>query len=144
MELHKILSDHLSRNDLYYFSSDDHRIFITRDHPLVTVLPDYTGINEAASRSDDSLASSRDLTDAERLYIEGRRKSEMKTIYIGNSADHINGQGAVINGNIKDAETGEVTGRSNHLCAGIIQGIYYRYQWVFHHINPPGFLYIPL
>ena len=106
MELHKILSDHLSRNDLYYFFSDDYRIFITRDNPLVTVLPDYVGIDEAAGRSGDSLEA-RDLTEAERLYIEGRRKSTMKTIYIGNSADHINGQGAVINGNIKDTETGE-------------------------------------
>ena len=105
MELYKILSDHLSRNDLHYFSSEN-RIFITRDNPLVTVLPDYSGIDEATGPSRDSLVS-RDLTEAERLYIEGRRKSTMETIYIGNSADHINGQGAVINGNIKDTETGE-------------------------------------
>ena len=105
MELYKILSDHLSRNDLHYFSSEN-RIFITMDNPLVTVLPDYSGIDEAAGPSRDSLVS-RDLTEAERLYIEGRRKSSIKTIFIGNSADHINGQGAVINGNIKDTETGE-------------------------------------
>jgi hypothetical protein len=105
LELYKVLSDHLSRNDLNYFSSGD-RIFITRDQPLVAVLPDYEGIDEATGPSHDSLAS-RNLTEAERLYIEGRRKSSLKTIYIGNSADHTNGQGAVINGNIKDTETGE-------------------------------------
>jgi len=105
MELYKILSDHLSRNDLHYFSSEN-RIFITMDNPLVTVLPDYSGIDEAAGSSLDSLVS-RDLTEAEKLYIEGRRKSSIKTIFIGNSTDHINGQGAVINGNIKDTETGE-------------------------------------
>ena len=106
MELYKILSDHLSRKNLYYFFSDDQRIFITRDNPLITVLPDYAGIHEATGQSDDSMAA-RQLTEAEMLYIEGRRKSTMKTIYIGNSSDQINGQGAVINGNIKDTETGE-------------------------------------
>ena len=39
MELYKILSDHLSRKDLHCFFSDDYRIFITRDNPLVTILP---------------------------------------------------------------------------------------------------------
>ncbi|MCK4855054.1 MAG: carboxypeptidase-like regulatory domain-containing protein, partial [Bacteroidales bacterium] len=106
MELYKILADHLSMNDLYYFFSDDYRIFITRDNPLVTTLPDYAGREEAAGRSHDSLVT-RELTEAERLYIEGRRKSTLKTLYIGNSTDHTNGQGAVINGNIKDTETGE-------------------------------------
>jgi hypothetical protein len=106
MELHRILSDHLARKELYYFFSDDNRIFITRNNPLVTALPDYDGISETTTRPGDSLAV-RELTEAERLYIEGRRKSTMKTIYVGNPADHINGQGAVINGQIKDTETGE-------------------------------------
>jgi|GEM_PF-23173 len=105
MELSKILSDHFSKNDLYYFSNGK-RIFITRDNPLVTVLPDYDGTDEAAGRSDDSLET-RTLTEAERLYIEGRRKSTINTIYVGSSANHINDQGAVINGHIKDSETGE-------------------------------------
>ena len=68
MELYKILSDHLSRNDLYYFFSDDYRIFITRDNPLVTVLPDYAGIEEAAGRSGDSLEA-RELSVVERLLL---------------------------------------------------------------------------
>jgi len=105
MELDKILSEHLSGKNLYYLFSGK-RIFITRDNPLVTILPDYAGIDEASGRSDDSLVS-QTLTEAERLYIEGRRKSTIQTIYIGNSSDHINGQGAIINGNIMDAETGE-------------------------------------
>ncbi len=105
MELFKILSDHLSRNNLYYFSSGN-RIFITRDNPLVDVLPDYEGIDEASGPSQDSLET-QTLTEAEKLYIEGRRKSTMKTLYVGSPTDHVNGQGAVINGNIRDTETGE-------------------------------------
>jgi len=105
MELDKILSDHLTGKNLYYLFSGK-RIFITRDNPLVAMLPDYAGIDEASGRSDDSLVG-QTLTEAERLYIEGRRKSTIQTIYIGNSSDHINGQGAIINGNIMNAETGE-------------------------------------
>jgi hypothetical protein len=115
LDLYKVLSDQLSRKDLY-FVSRGRRIFITRNHQLVAVLPDYAGINEETGLASDSLAI-RDLTEAEKLYIEGRRKSSTKTIYVGNSADHINGQGAVINGIIKDIETD---------C-----------------LYPPGFLYIP-
>ncbi len=106
LELYKILSDHLSRNDLYYFSRDD-KIFITSHHPLVTELPDYEGSGQDSDRLDDSLET-HTLTEAERLYIEGRRKSTMRTIYVGNPADHVNGQGTVINGTIKDSETGEL------------------------------------
>jgi hypothetical protein len=106
MDLHRILSDHLSGKDLYCFFSDDNRIFITQHNPLVTILPDYAGISETITGSGDSLTR-KELTEAERLYIEGRKKSTMKTIYVGNPADHINGQGTVINGQIKSTETGE-------------------------------------
>ncbi len=106
MDLHRILSDHLSGKDMFFYISRDHRIFITQHHPLVTMLPDYAGISETITGSGDSLAG-KELTEAERLYIEGRRKSSMKTIYIGNPADHINGQGTVINGQIRNMETGE-------------------------------------
>jgi hypothetical protein len=105
MDLYKILSDHLPGKNLYYFSTGN-RIFITRDHPLVTLLPDFGRMDESAGQSHDSTAT-RELTEAERLYIEGRKKSTIKTLYVGNAADHINGQGVIINGKIKDTETGE-------------------------------------
>ena len=73
MELFKILSDHLSRNNLYFVSSGK-RIFITRDNPLVDALPDYEVIEEASGPSHDSLET-QTLTEAEKLYIEGREKA---------------------------------------------------------------------
>ena len=106
MDLYKILSDHLTGKDLFFYFSSDNRVFITRDHPLVTELPDYTGVSETADKSHDSL-DYLDLTEAERLYIEGRRKGTIKTISIGDAADHISGQGVVLNGHIRDSETGE-------------------------------------
>jgi hypothetical protein len=106
MDLYKLLSDHLAGKDLFFSFSSDNRIFITRDHPLVTELPDYSGVSKTADRSHDSLDLP-ELTEAERLYIEGRRKGTIKTISIGDAADHISGQGAVLNGHIRNAETGE-------------------------------------
>ena len=106
MDLYEILSDNLPARGLFFYPAPENRIFITRNHPLVTTLPDYAGMDAPAGHAGDSLATS-DLTEAERLYIEGRRKSSLETLYIGSSADHINGQGAIVNGTIKDTETGE-------------------------------------
>ena len=137
MDLNKILSEHFSGKDLFCYFSSDNRIFITRDHPLVTNLPDYDSADESVGISQDSL-DSRDLTEAERLYIEGRRKSAVETIHIGNVADHIRGQGAIIHGHIKDAETGEALVGATIFIEELSRGFITDINGYFNMSIPPG------
>jgi hypothetical protein len=137
LDLRRILSDHLSGKDLNCFFSDDNRIFITQHNPLVIKLPDYAGISETVTGSVDSLAG-KEPTEAERLYIEGRRKSTVETIHIGNIADHIRGQGAIIHGHIKDAETGEALVGATIFIEELSRGFITDINGYFNMSIPPG------
>lgn len=106
LRLEEVLRDAFRGKDLYFFLDPYNRILITPDAPMVTQLPDYSEGNVPAAETEtESLEEN--LTQAEELYLAGRKEADLRKITVGNPRDNRGRSTAVINGELKDEETGE-------------------------------------
>jgi len=106
LDLIKILEEHCASMNLYVNYHSSGIIFITRDRPLIHTLPDYkNGVEETPD--DDVRQAESTLTESERLYTEGRRETVISTLTVGSGTDLHDGNAAIINGRVRDVQTGE-------------------------------------
>ena len=106
LNLEEVLKWEFRGEPLYFYLDDHNRIFITPDEPLVTSLPSYS-LENGDSEETDQEGDEKMLTQAEELYIAGRREADVSTLTIGSVSDNHTGKPAVITGEMKDKETGE-------------------------------------
>ena len=106
LDLLEVLEDQFRGKELKVQADENNRIFITQGMQMVMDLPDYTMVNEAVETTMVG-ARTNGMTDTERLYIEGLKNGEIGTLVIGNTSDSKNQKVVFINGEVKDAETGE-------------------------------------
>jgi len=106
MDLKQVLMDHLAPMGLSAVILDGNKVIIIQGSDLVTDLPDYNFDAEAKNQTDTE-TNGNGLTEAEKLYIEGRQAIPTETLYIGEEDKYVEGRQTIINGVLKDRETGE-------------------------------------
>jgi hypothetical protein len=105
LSLSGILQKHLYDKGLYFCIDDKKNVFITSDLELISNLPDYQSYNEYYKPDEQS--GSKELTQIEKKYIEGKIIGTAETIIVGKeNGDNIHGK-AGINGKLWDVESGE-------------------------------------
>ncbi len=105
LSLSGILQKHLYDKGLYFSIDDKKNVFITSDLELNSNLPDYQSYNEYYIPDEQS--DSKELTQIEKKYIEGKVTGVAETLIIGKeNGDNINGK-AAITGKLWDIESGE-------------------------------------
>ncbi|MFC2098350.1 carboxypeptidase-like regulatory domain-containing protein [Bacteroidota bacterium] len=106
LDLLEVLSDQLKGTGLNFQYDQENRIFITPGISIVTDLPDYAQEDRMVDtiRRDEQVNG---LTQAEKIYMEGRKKGDISTLTIGTVSDLKNQKEAVISGEIINTETGE-------------------------------------
>ncbi|MBN2349218.1 MAG: TonB-dependent receptor [Bacteroidales bacterium] len=105
LSLKNLLDENLSGKGLHY-TFQYNKVFITQKAPLVTSLPEFKLLEE----NNDSLKEingENGITEAEKLYLEGRKSGSVKILNIGNKNLKNPNKPAVIKGKIQDIETGE-------------------------------------
>ncbi len=106
LDLGEVLTRNFTGKNLYFILDRYNRLIITPDAPLISRLPDYTaggGLPLEAEPETDEEA----LTEAEELYRAGRQEADVRTLVIGRERDNPGRLTSVINGTLKDLETGE-------------------------------------
>lgn len=106
ISLHRTLDVALLPSGLSYILIDKDQIFLNRQISFLTSLPHYTGLS---SEPDDFsiMASSKSLTNTERIYINGRKSRILDTLVVGTAEEGAGLVNAVIHGKIADEDTGE-------------------------------------
>ena len=105
ISLSGILNKYLHDRGLHFLIDDYKNVFITRELELVSNLPDYQ--SDYIYFVPDEQSDSKELTQIEKKYIEGRAPGVPETIVIGTEdGDNIHGK-AAINGKLWDIESGE-------------------------------------
>ncbi len=106
LDLTKVLDEDLSGKNLSYYLDEYNRIFVFSGAPLITYLPGYFSESETGLEQQEEMTRE-SLTQVEEHYMTGRKEAGMMTHTIGNIGNNPDGGATVINGEIKDRETGE-------------------------------------
>jgi hypothetical protein len=102
--LSKILTDNLKDAGLHFYKEEDYNFYISPGPLLVTELPvyKYHYINDIKQvESYDS------ITDTEKKYLESRMIASIEVITVGDKEKSIKGKTCIVNGKIREKETGE-------------------------------------
>ena len=106
ISLQRTLERVLSPKGISYFIDEWGNVFLTDQMPLISRLPDYSGVTDLTEELDET-GGEETLTTAEQNYINGRRARLIETIRVGDG-DESNGLSTVvIHGKMTDGETGE-------------------------------------
>jgi hypothetical protein len=106
LDLKKVLDKDLSGKNLFYYLDEYNRIFVISGAPLITDLPGYFSENETGMEQ-QVITAGEALTRVEELYMTGRKEAGVTTLAIGSAGNNPDGSATVINGEMKDRETGE-------------------------------------
>jgi hypothetical protein len=106
LDLEEVLDRDFSGNQLFHYLDRYNRIFITPGAPLVTRLPEYLSGNGTEAEHEAEPVDET-LTRAEEHYMAGRKEAGISTLTIGNARDNPDGTATIINGEMRDRETGE-------------------------------------
>ncbi|HJX70595.1 MAG TPA: TonB-dependent receptor [Bacteroidales bacterium] len=105
LKLSQILSESFSGKGLHFYFDSDNNVFILKGNSLVTSLPDYS--TEEVQFPGTVKEKESHLTSTELTYKEGRKNGIIETVVIGDGSGATTRKAAVINGNIRDKESGE-------------------------------------
>lgn len=106
ISLKHILDSALLQAGIQYYMDAHGQVFITGRSPISSILPDYTG-RDQASTIPDGPDEQDEYFSAEQRYIEGRKAGLLETIQVG-AEDESNGStDAVVYGKMTAEETGE-------------------------------------
>ena len=106
MDLLNVLRDNFSGKNLSVISLERNKIVIIKGENPISILPDYNPVSGGRSEVEEE-HNGNGLTEAEKLYIEGRKASPTETLFVGEEDEYIEGKTSVVSGVIKDKETGE-------------------------------------
>ena len=105
MSLEEILDRVLLPAGLSWYMDTGGAVYLSDKGTYRKELPDFSGKKAVAVR--EGRDPGRDLTDAERRYMNGRKSGMLETIQIGREDAGSGSGSAVIHGRITDGETGE-------------------------------------
>lgn len=106
MSLKRTLDETLLPAGLSYIVIDEDQVYLSPQLPFDATLPDYGG-TPSVPDDFDIPANQSTLTATEQQYIEGRKSRVLDTLVVGNAAEGIGLDNAVINGKITAEDTGE-------------------------------------
>ena len=106
ISLQRTLERVLLPKGISYFIDEWDNVFLTDQMPLISQLPDYSGVTDLTEELDET-GGEETLTTAEQNYINGRRARLIETIRVGDSEKSNGLSNAVIHGKMTDGETGE-------------------------------------
>ena len=89
-----------------YFIDEWGNVFLTDQVPIISRLPDYSGVMDLSEGLEET-GSEKTLTTAEQNYINGRKARLIETIRVGDSEESNGLSNEVIHGKMTDGETGE-------------------------------------
>ncbi|HJX72167.1 MAG TPA: carboxypeptidase-like regulatory domain-containing protein, partial [Bacteroidales bacterium] len=105
LKLSQILSESFSGKELHFYVDGDDNVFILKGNSLVTSLPDH--FTEEVRSPGTVKENENHLTSTELTYKEGRKNGIIETVVIGDGSGATTQKAVVINGNIRDKESGE-------------------------------------
>ncbi|MCK5134489.1 MAG: TonB-dependent receptor [Bacteroidales bacterium] len=106
ISLQRTLDRTLLPTGITYFLDKHQQVFLSNKVPIVTSLPEYSGVNDNLFEAMDAIGES-ELTSTEKKYIEGRRAGMLETLRVGSSEGVSTLTNAVLYGKMTDVETGE-------------------------------------
>jgi hypothetical protein len=105
LSLQRTLQRTLQPAGLYHHIDDKRRIYLTREQPLVTRLPDYSGEEQLRALNDEGETDA--PISAEQRYIDGRKAGNLETLRVGSREEGEGKNVAILHGKITDLETGD-------------------------------------
>ncbi|MFC2137347.1 carboxypeptidase-like regulatory domain-containing protein [Bacteroidota bacterium] len=105
LSLNDVLTKYLKENDLNFYINSENKIFITPGKKLITKLPEYNLSNTEIKK--DINAEENGLTNTEKKYLAGRKNGVTETIIVGKKQPVYQKANSIVNGVIKDKNTGE-------------------------------------
>ena len=107
LNLRSILNHYFKNTDLVFYIDEYRHVFVTRGKNFVAFLPEFKTNSENDETGDQYISTDKDITDLEKKYINGFKKGNVTTIVIGEKTALNKGKTIVVNGKIKDIESGE-------------------------------------
>ena len=106
LSLRETLDHALRPVGIYYYLDGYGNVFLTGENPMVP-FPEYSGESLTGIPVEQGEDGAGTITRAEQRYIEGHKTGLLETVVVGDAKSGTSQTGAVINGKIVDAETGE-------------------------------------
>ncbi|MCK5137238.1 MAG: TonB-dependent receptor [Bacteroidales bacterium] len=105
ISLKRTLDRTLLPADLFYHIEGKRHIYITNQLPLVSTLPDYSGVTKAGDLQVEERVEG--PNSSEQKYIDGRKAVKLETIHVGSRNTRGDRNVAVLYGKITEVETME-------------------------------------
>jgi hypothetical protein len=105
ISLRRTLDKTLLPAGIYYQIESNREIYLTDKQPLISRLPDYSGVGGEVNVTGEERSGG--LTSTEQKYIDGRKSGMLETLVVGTRAEGEGSNVAIIYGKMTDVETGD-------------------------------------